>query len=658
MSKVKKTFLGIILMLLLGFTGLAQVGAVTDLVVLNEPLNGVETEEGLLVYQQTAKSRHNGGTRIDDQKFQAVVKPAGAETVEVISWGPQNQHGWDHATVRDLARDFQYRNPGYKVLAAINADFFHIQGNYEPQNTFISNGDVIKKDARYRTTTRTWYLNTLGFKDDGSYVTGPAYAEDNMTLKLLDGKKVTEDFPIEVINDYPTGDGIAVWYPNKMSSVNVSGYTLYRGTYDLFRESTDLSEIKNITGYVGDELGQELGSFVKGTIQEVQKDVTILDSIPQSTFYLVTKNPSFESKLTPGTYLKCEYNMVGKFADVKNATGYSIQCLVDGVPTHVNVPDAQDYHATSNPRALVGFKPDGSVVFCTIDGRQGAQGAVGVSVYEAGEILRILGCDNGFNLDGGGSATLVVRNSEGGFDVINSPSDNVERKVANVLLFVVRDPKIQITDINTNSITVEQLGSVVDGTIQNVRVKLEGGGKLFDFQPLTDNKIVFNELDRDTKYYISYQYEIKREDGKILKSEVTTQIVQTLGEGVPEINRFRISSKAGTSVTFDFNIKIFDEVTSIIRRTIVYGDQNYDVEEDKGKVTISDLTPGEEYQFKLVVEYLLKGEIKTIESEILTYQPAGGTSSGGGCNMGANAGLISLLAAMASSIFIILRRKH
>ena len=102
--------------------------------------------------------------------------------------------------------------------------------------------------------------------------------------------------------------------------------------------------------------------------------------------------------------------------------------------------------------------------------------------------LKNIRCDNGFNLDGGGSATLVVRNSEGGFDVINSPSDNVERKVANVLLFVVRDPKIQITDINTNSITVEQLGSVVDGTIQNVRVKLEGGGKLFDFQPLLITK--------------------------------------------------------------------------------------------------------------------------------------------------------------------------
>ncbi|MGI6759066.1 MAG: hypothetical protein ACOX40_04725 [Bacilli bacterium] len=82
------------------------------------------------------------------------------------------------------------------------------------------------------------------------------------------------------------------------------------------------------------------------------------------------------------------------------------------------------------------------------------------------------------------------------------------------------------------------------------------------------------------------------------------------------------------------------------------------MDDDKGKVTISDLTPGEEYQFKLVVEFLLNGKTKTIESEILTYQPTGGTSSGGGCNMGASAGLITLLAAMASSIFIILKKKY
>ena len=96
----------------------------------------------------------------------------------------------------------------------------------------------------------------------------------------------------------------------------------------------------------------------------------MLDSIPQGTFYLVSKNPYLESKLVPNSYVKCEYNMVGEFADVKNSTGFSIQCLEDGIPYHVNVPDAQDYHANSNPRALVGFKPDGSIMFCTIDGRQ------------------------------------------------------------------------------------------------------------------------------------------------------------------------------------------------------------------------------------------------------------------------------------------------
>lgn len=42
----------------------------------------------------------------------------------------------------------------------------------EPQDTFISNGDVIKKDSRIIKTTKIWFMNTLGFKDDGTYVTG------------------------------------------------------------------------------------------------------------------------------------------------------------------------------------------------------------------------------------------------------------------------------------------------------------------------------------------------------------------------------------------------------------------------------------------------------------------------------------------------------
>jgi hypothetical protein len=89
-----------------------------------------------------------------------------------LGWGPQNQDGWSHATFRELARDFEMRNQGYKVLAGINGDFFHINGNLEPQDTFISNGDVIKKDSRIIKTTKTWFMNTLGFKDDGTYVTG------------------------------------------------------------------------------------------------------------------------------------------------------------------------------------------------------------------------------------------------------------------------------------------------------------------------------------------------------------------------------------------------------------------------------------------------------------------------------------------------------
>ena len=47
----------------------------------------------------------------------------------------------------------------------------------------------------------------------------------------------------------------------------------------------------------------------------------------------------------------------------------------------------------------------------------------GLSYFQEGEVMRLAGCVNAFNLDGGGSSTLVVRNETGGFDIINRPTN-------------------------------------------------------------------------------------------------------------------------------------------------------------------------------------------------------------------------------------------
>ena len=94
-----------------------------------------------------------------------------------------------------------------------------------------------------------------------------------------------------------------------------------------------------------------------------------------------------------------------------------------------------------HPRTAIGYSQNGQVLFLVVvDGRQPGY-SVGMSLAELAEFMRMrladfaLARENAYqalNLDGGGSATMVV-----GEQVVNSPSDPTgERPVANALLVV------------------------------------------------------------------------------------------------------------------------------------------------------------------------------------------------------------------------------
>jgi exopolysaccharide biosynthesis protein len=61
------------------------------------------------------------------------------------------------------------------------------------------------------------------------------------------------------------------------------------------------------------------------------------------------------------------------------------------------------------------------------DGRDTGYSA-GVTMTELAEIMQGLGATTAYNLDGGGSATMVF-----GGDVVNSPSEGNERGVSDIL---------------------------------------------------------------------------------------------------------------------------------------------------------------------------------------------------------------------------------
>lgn len=88
-----------------------------------------------------------------------------------------------------------------------------------------------------------------------------------------------------------------------------------------------------------------------------------------------------------------------------------------------------------HPRTFVGFDRDTTLLYiCTVDGRQAS--SIGMTFADMFAFLHSLGASEGFNLDGGGSTTMVVRGR-----IVNSPSDATgERPVANSLQVICTAP--------------------------------------------------------------------------------------------------------------------------------------------------------------------------------------------------------------------------
>lgn len=81
------------------------------------------------------------------------------------------------------------------------------------------------------------------------------------------------------------------------------------------------------------------------------------------------------------------------------------------------------------PRTAIGITAAGKVLLITVDGRSRAN--PGMTLPELAALMVRLGARDAMNLDGGGSATMVV-----GGRVVNDPSDGAERPIASALLVV------------------------------------------------------------------------------------------------------------------------------------------------------------------------------------------------------------------------------
>ncbi len=87
-----------------------------------------------------------------------------------------------------------------------------------------------------------------------------------------------------------------------------------------------------------------------------------------------------------------------------------------------------------NPRTLAGVKPDGTLLFVTVDGRA-PDHSVGASFEESARLMRALGAAEALNLDGGGSTAMTI-----GEELATRPSDEKgERPIGDAILILGGD---------------------------------------------------------------------------------------------------------------------------------------------------------------------------------------------------------------------------
>ena len=95
----------------------------------------------------------------------------------------------------------------------------------------------------------------------------------------------------------------------------------------------------------------------------------------------------------------------------------------------VDTNDEVDRAKASNPRTAIGILGENHYVFVVSDGR--TEESEGLSLYELAEFMQSIGVQTAYNLDGGGSSTMVYEGS-----VVNQPTSGrsiSERAVTDIL---------------------------------------------------------------------------------------------------------------------------------------------------------------------------------------------------------------------------------
>ncbi|MBX6377715.1 MAG: phosphodiester glycosidase family protein, partial [Clostridia bacterium] len=294
--------------------------------------------------------------------------------------------------------------PGGAVVAAVNGDFFYNVPGLEglPLGVVVAEG-TLKTDPRGP---------AVGFTADGEVLIGvPAF---RATAAILDDQdRPVAEFPLAGINRPRGADQLILYTPAWGGNTGTNPWGV----------EVALSGLPTPLPPAGTWTATVTAVFPTGTGNApIEPGGVILSGHGQAEAFL--------AGIRVGDRLRLRFELPSPWDAVADAVGGSPILLRDGRVQPFD--EEQAFGRRSAPRAAIGRDGD-QVVLAVLDGRQPGY-SEGLTLRHWAELLAILGLEEALNLDGGGSATLVVRDQETGKPIpANRPSDGKERPVASVV---------------------------------------------------------------------------------------------------------------------------------------------------------------------------------------------------------------------------------
>ncbi|MGI6711065.1 MAG: Ig-like domain-containing protein [Bacilli bacterium] len=383
---------------------------------------------GVHVAKYLGQTKDPGSSTMHNQEV-SVMHVDNSQQAKMIVWRAKpNNWGWQLATVPVLAADYESKNPTMKVIAAINADFFDINayGNLPYQTT----GATVCEGENYKTTVgNTTAYKTIGFTNDGTtnaIIAGTPVRALSLSVYNSSGV-VTNTFTVNKSNQTPGAGEVSVYFALWNSDKQIVPVNLDGGSANVYTVGNgDLVLANSADDFYG-----------KGAISSTAKTTTL----GRGQFSIVSNNETVNAALASGTTIRVQYSYTGEFANIKNATGGTRgfilnNAIVDPAECIASRSDLGQRH----PRTLIGQKADGTVVMVTVGGRaEPDRYGVGVEAMQA--IMAYYYCVDAYNLDGGGSTTMIVRTgttygSTSAFKTVNTIAGGAMRSDGNAILVV------------------------------------------------------------------------------------------------------------------------------------------------------------------------------------------------------------------------------